>query len=76
LYSDYIHQRNERTLTLVETYYNQDDYTIAELLAVNMLLNSPDNEEAAWWLERIRAAKSTQEAPGVQAADEGGQGER
>jgi tetratricopeptide (TPR) repeat protein len=56
-YLDYLSQRNARTLILVETYYNQKDYTMAELLAMNMLLDNPDNKEAAEWLERIRAAK-------------------
>jgi hypothetical protein len=50
LHSASTYQRRARISQLIETYYSQNDYTTAEALAVNMLLENPEDKDAAGWL--------------------------
>jgi len=60
-YFAHLQQRRARILQLIETYYGQSDYATAEALAVNMLLDNPEDRDAAAWHAKIRAARLKKE---------------
>jgi len=61
LYSTHKQHQRKQVLSLIEKYYEQNDYTIARFLSLNILLENPDDEKAVEWIKKIQAVQKNNE---------------